>query len=904
MQVFPRVIYRFLVVAVIEAFSILLIDWLSPGINLLPVASADIFVVAMSVAIVLAMVNGLVRPFLLLLTLPLNVTTFGFSTLLLNAGMLWLTAYFLPYFEVQGWGHAFLGALLLAVVNTILTSLTTIDDDYSFFEGIVQWLSSNIQPLEASKDERGLVLIEIDGLSFRRLQRILYTGKLPTISSLIENGTHKLSHFDCGLPSQTSSCQAGIMYGENSNIPAFRWFEKGEGRFLVSNNFDDAYELNRRFSNGKGLLRGGTSINNLMSGDARKALLTISMLTKGPEDVDRRSPEDLYLVFLNPYFFTRSVVLTLWDILVELFQAARQWILNVKPRVNRFRKGYPLLRAVANVFLRDLSTNLTILEILRGSPVIYTTYIGYDEIAHHAGPDSRDAIKALKSIDAQVRRILDVIHRKAQRPYDVVLLSDHGQSVGATFQQRYGHSLSQTVEELIKGNLQVVEMNTDAAAKGYTSALLEELSALEQNVRVTRLQSAAIDGMRRAIGKRAEGTPAPPVLDQEVVVGVSGNLAHLYFNLHPERVTIPELEHSYPGLLQGLIEHEGIGLVIAHDPYGCIWAFGKRGARNLSDGEIKGSDPLLTYERPELRVEQILRLASFPNAGDLVLVSTLYPDGQVAAFEELVGSHGGLGGDQTDAFLLHPSDMHVPPIKNAAEVYKLLNERRGLPGQPLQPRKAEKPEVSPWSKRRLIAGIRNARTWLARVLRVMILDLRVFHEIAEDPLMTGPALLTTFVIYGVSGVLAALNTDLQGSPLTRFSVEMFGGILNLLFLVWLARFSGQIVQGKGSFTRTLRTLAFAQVPKAVGWFRIVPTIGPLFALIEAVMRILASWTALQEALHISKTAAALIPIIAIFLMFAVTFAVYVVLGGFALTLETILQILGVDPTHWFPLTIN
>jgi hypothetical protein len=68
-----------------------------------------------------------------------------------------------------------------------------------------------------------------------------------------------------------------------------------------------------------------------------------------------------------------------------------------------------------------------------------------------------------------------------------------------------------------------------------------------------------------------------------------------------------------------------------------------------------------------------------PHAGDLWLISTVYPDGTVAALEELVGNHGGLGGEQTDAFIFHPADMEVPETRNATDVFHILNNHRGKP---------------------------------------------------------------------------------------------------------------------------------------------------------------------------------------------------------------------------------
>ncbi|MBA7685435.1 hypothetical protein ES703_93860 [subsurface metagenome] len=280
------------------------------------------------------------------------------------------------------------------------------------------------------------MIVEIDGLSYHRIQRAVEQGLMPTLRQMVLAGTHRVSCYDCGLPSQTSSCQAGIMYGENYDIPAFRWYDKDGGKLIVSSDVHDAAMLNARYSHGQGLLRAGSSINNHMAGDAQQVLFTMSVLTDRPEHTKHRRFSDLNLVFINPYMFTRTIVLTLWDVLVELGQGLRQKVRHVQPRINRLHKGYPLVRAATNVFLRDLGTFMIIMDIIRGVPATYTTFVGYDEVAHHAGPDTKDAMNTLKGLDKQLNRILDVIRRKATRPYDVILLSDHGQSAGATFKQR------------------------------------------------------------------------------------------------------------------------------------------------------------------------------------------------------------------------------------------------------------------------------------------------------------------------------------------------------------------------------------------------------------------------------------------------------------------------------------
>jgi uncharacterized membrane protein YvlD (DUF360 family) len=891
MRRFLRVIYRFAIVWGIQGLCLLAIHWLVPGITLATTDSADLLSVAMSVALVLALLNVLIRPLLVWLTLPLNIITLGLFTLIINAGVLLLASYLLPYFNVAGLGSALLGILVLTVVNTIVTRLTTIDDDYSFFDGVVQWLSKRQRVSLTTESGRGLVMLEIDGLSYPRIQRAVEEGLMPTVRKMLLEGTHELSSYDCGLPSQTSSCQAGIMYGENFDIPAFRWYDKDRGKMMVSSNFRDAAEMNARYAHGQGLLRGGSSINNHMAGDAQKTLFTMSVLTNTPENMQQRSFGDLNLTFINPYMFSRNILLTLWDVLVELGQGLRQLVLNVRPRVNRLHKGYPLVRAATNVLLRDLATFMVIMDVIRGVPAIYTTYVGYDEVAHHAGPDRSDAMKTLKGLDKQLGRILSVINRKAKRPYDVILLSDHGQSMGATFEQRYGQTLTEFIRELLQKKATVTEIDATENGYGNVTKLLAEIQGMEENVPVGRIRGTMLGRASKAFQSRLERDVPPAVMDAQVIVCDSGNLANVYFDLHAGKVNMNELDLAYPGLLDALVAHPGVGFVVAYAGDGAPWVLGKNGARNLLTNTVTASDPLVPYGAPDHRAAQLLYLAQFPHAGDLIVNSTLYADGQVAAFEELVGSHGGLGGQQTEAFLLHPADMTVPATSNATEVFALLDARRGLPGEPLRPRVT--PTVNAWAARNLLAGVRDVRTWVPRAARALRINRAVFREVANDPFATGPALVIMLTVLAIFGLVDGLDPDIPGTMLNKFAGGLISGFAAWIAMVLLAHAAGRLLRGKGDLTRTMRTVTFSQVPLIITLLAVLPVVGPFLSLAAFVVALFALWVALQEAMGLRKLLAALVPIVGLLVFIGVVVLVSVMLNGMALTIQTLLLALGI-----------
>ena len=73
-----------------------------------------------------------------------------------------------------------------------------------------------------------------------------------------------------------------------------------------------------------------------------------------------------------------------------------------------------------------------------GRPVVYTTFLAYDEVAHHSGVERPDTLAMLRQVDRQIGADRRRASQYAPRPYRLVVLSDHGQSQGATFLQRYG----------------------------------------------------------------------------------------------------------------------------------------------------------------------------------------------------------------------------------------------------------------------------------------------------------------------------------------------------------------------------------------------------------------------------------------------------------------------------------
>ncbi len=526
-------------------------------------------------------------------------------------------------------------------------------------------------------DVPGVILFEIDGLGEKVLREAIRDGHTPTIARWLADGSHRMLGWECDLSSQTGASQAGLLLGSNWDMPAFRWYEKESGRTMVSNHPADAAEIERRRSTGAGLLADGTSRGNMFSGDAPRCTATMSMI----RDRSRSKAGDLFAYFSDPYGFMRTIVLSLADIAYERRAAFRQRRSGA-PHVDR--KGvYPLIRATIAVVMRDLVCALLMADIVEGVPVSYATFVGYDEVAHHSGIREPDALAVLKRHDRQLAR-LERATAQSPRPYHLVVLSDHGQTQGAPFRQRYG----ETLEDVVRGALAQGEVFAPAAvdeAWGDVGAVLAD-ARQEPSVggrmlaRATRSRSVdgtvALGPNREALAEReATGPTGEQALDdrrtgsndadangtgaKEAIVMASGGLGLIYLPSSPERLTVEQINETHPRLFDTLAAHPGIGYVMVRSQEHGALVIGGAGQRRLSDDAIEGDDPLAVFD--PTAADHLRRHDGFPHCPD-ILVNCMYDRSteEVAPFEEFMGSHGGLGGPQTKPFAVVPTEWSEP----------------------------------------------------------------------------------------------------------------------------------------------------------------------------------------------------------------------------------------------------
>jgi uncharacterized membrane protein YvlD (DUF360 family) len=877
-----KTLLRLLVLFVVTTLSLLVTAAIMPGFNITATDGYSVLVIASSAALLFSLLSIVIRPIIMLLALPLGFVVMFIISFLSSAVVLLISARILPGFEINGLIPATIAGVVLGIIQAIISSIVYANDDDAFSQGIVERMARRQKFTGAIDQTQGIVVLEIDGLSYHHIKKAIEKGYMPHIKQLMEERGYELSRIDCGLPSQTSACQAGIMFGDNFDIPSFRWLDKEKGKLYVSGS--DAAELNARYAKGHGLMRGGSSVNNMMNGDAEKSLLTFANLFDGTPEEKKRRSQDIYLLTLNPFFMTRMIALFIGDVILELFQGWNQKRKGVEPRLDRLHKFYPFVRASTTTFMRDIAASLITLDIIRGAPSVYMTYCGYDEVAHHSGPWTTDAFGTLRQFDQVVARVLRTIDTKAPRPYELLLLSDHGQSFGFTFKQRYGMDLKQYLESLLPHGTSVSQsMGGDDGALQVASMSAELNNMQEQQVggaigkSVVKQTNKAVDRMT-AQAAQADVEPA------NITVCGSGNIAQVYFDLAKRKLTYKELNDAYPGMLDKLVQHEGVGFVVAYNDDCVPLVLGKMGARNLHTGEITGDDPLKPYGDPEFRAAQVRRVADFPHSGDLIVNSTLYPDGTVAAMEELIGNHGGLGGEQTDAFILHPADVPIPITSNSADVFHILNGRRGITPPPAKV--IEKPKtIDSWNPSVLIKGIAAFKTWVGLAVRSALFDRDAYRTIAKEPLMTGPAILISIVTIIIQSLLYGNQPSLGGLLIAL--VLYFISVL----MVYLA---ARLLRGKANYTETFRAYSFGHTIYVLAIFALIPGLDEIIRLVVALGSIIAIWVAVSEAHRILGWRTLVLPFLTILMLVLVALAINLFVAGAQMSINALLSAFGLS----------
>lgn len=597
------------------------------------------------------LLSALVWPVLVRALLVVPALVLGALVFFLNGSLLLVALWLIP----DGRGAAdpetavVVAAVMSAVASATSTALAVRDDDA--YRRRLSRLADRRRrrgPGLLADDGRsgppGTVFLQLDGVGHDVLVKAAAGGLMPTVAGwLADPDGHRITPWRTDWSSQTGASQLALLHGSNHDVPAFRWYEKETGTVMVSSRPASALELQRRaiaHTHDGGLLSfDGASRGNLFSGGADQLALVLSMA--GRRGKGRRSRAGYFAYFSDPANAVRTALSFVAEVGREIGQSTRSRLRKETPRIKRGGL-YPFIRAFATVVERDVVVAAVIGDMFAGRTAVYADLVAYDEVAHHSGPYSRDAEKVLARLDRSLALIVKITDH-TPRAYRIVLLSDHGQSVGETFAGRYGL----TLKDLVRAGCGL---------------------PVPRRAQRTLSASEARDAVRIALHRPVQEKETEPAAGaaHDPVVLASGNLGLISFPGIGGRASREELDRRHPALLGTLANHPGIGfLLVRSEEHGSL-VLGAGGAE-VPVAELRDDSGPLTGFGPGA-ADAVRRTDTFPHVADIMVNSMYDPDtGQVHAFEEQIGSHGGLGGPQSRPFLLWPRGMTDPLDAIAAE---------------------------------------------------------------------------------------------------------------------------------------------------------------------------------------------------------------------------------------------
>ena len=660
---------------VVSTLTMLLLAGLLPDFRLRSAdggSATDIAVTAALGAGAFGLLSALVWPLLVRLLLLVPALVLGLLVFFLNGGLLWLALRLNP---VERGSAAPETAVVVAAVMSAVASATgaalAVRDDDAYRRRLYRLADRRRRSAGPCPATPGAVFLQLDGVGHDVLVDAVDRGLMPTVARWLgrppgpgaapaagpapgARPTHRLTPWRTDWSSQTGSTQLGILHGSNHDVPAFRWYEKERREVMVCNRPTSAAELERRAAAHAGhpglLADDGASRGNLFGGGADQQALVLSIATRR-RNPGTRSRAGYFTYFSDPANAVRTALSFVAEVVREIAQSTRARFTGQRPRVSRGGL-YPFVRAFATVVQRDVVVAAVTGDLLAGRSSVYADLVAYDEVAHHSGPTGRDTDKVLQRLDRALALIENVAEH-APRPYRIVVLSDHGQSPGETFRARYGLTLGDLVRAGCGLPVPRRARRTHSGAEARAAVRAALRRPVEEGVEQYR-----------------------PTRRDEPIVLASGNLGLVSFPDVPHRMTKEEIDTRYPALLPTLANHPGIGfLLVRSERHGGL-VLGPQGAQIPLDRLDEDPGPLAVFGPGAADV--VRRTHSFPHTADIMVNSAYDPaGGEVLAFEEQIGSHGGLGGAQARPFLLSPLAL-TPPVpegtelRGAEEVHRVL----------------------------------------------------------------------------------------------------------------------------------------------------------------------------------------------------------------------------------------
>jgi len=494
-----------------------------------------------------------------------------------------------------------------------------------------EWLARLLRlPLSRGTETApGLVMIQIDGLAQRELERALKSGEMPFLQRLIKREHYRLHRLYAGVPAATAAFQGELFYGVKGAVPGFNFMERASGRLVRMFEPAAAARVERELeaNGGEPLLQGGSAYVDNYTGGAAEPHFCPSSQGWGPALREANPLAVAFLILSNAYSFLRTTVLLVLELALALVDCVRGLISGQD--VLKELKFVPT-RVVIAILLRELATIGAKIDVARGLPIVHLNFLGYDEQAHRRGPSSRFAHWTLKGIDDAIARIWRAAHRSARRHYDVWVYSDHGQEHTQPYDKTHGRSFTEAVAGVFAQH--------EGGAMRYRSNG-------QRGIQMQRVRLAGGKWIQRLlpVDTLHQEEPEGPSL----TVAPLGPVAMIYYERE-----VAAAERA--ALARALAEQTQAPLVLIKDDPGRARAWSEAGEFVLPQdaARVLGADhPFLTEATQDL-----IALCHHPDAGDF-LACGWRAGSPARSFAIENGAHGGAGPDETRAFALLPRDI-------------------------------------------------------------------------------------------------------------------------------------------------------------------------------------------------------------------------------------------------------
>jgi hypothetical protein len=488
----------------------------------------------------------------------------------------------------------------------------------------------NLPVCDTAEEGPGVILIQLDGLSFTQFQKALATGRLPFLRKLLTTGNHVYKPMYSGMPSTTPAFQGELFYGVKSCVPAFEFISRSDQQRHISFYPQTANLIGERLEkSGTPLLSGGHTYSTIFTGGAAQARYCSQTMTL--ESIARRvNPFKLaFLLILHTGKFVRILGMTI----IEFFLAVTDFFRGLV-QGRKFIKELVFIpaRILICVILRELVSFRTKLAVGSDVPIVCASFLGYDEQAHRRNPGSMFAHWTLKGIDDTIKDICRAAGQSNCRKYETIIYSDHGQETVLWYGSRYGIPVKEAIRNAY------YDLNPDAA-HAHSASYDNTLDGLYKKARAYVMNRPFSEKSQKGSGT---------VSREKIEITTMGPLGHVYLPGTPPREFVRKFS-------QTLARSVHIPLVLYRDQYSIV-AVNAQGTFDLEQQylTVLGKDHPFAVQT----AQDLARVCRHADAGDIV-ISGWSPTDSPLSFNIESGAHGGPGREETRGVVVLPASLNT-----------------------------------------------------------------------------------------------------------------------------------------------------------------------------------------------------------------------------------------------------